>query len=286
VVGRLRTAAQARILKHCGLPWEEAVTAFNETERVVHTFSQQQVKQGIYASSVQAASRYEHLLRPALASSPAWPELQRAAAEAAAAGGLNWVTGDLLGPEPLSPPSAAAAAPPSAAAAPPPSAAAAAAPPSAAAAAPPSAAAAALAAAVAAAAATVAADSGAESASAAASAAASAFVGPLGDASAAATPTAALDGAPGGAAARAAFAARVGAELAALAGDEARAAAAGDGDSLRAARAEAAALRAALAALADETDGPEDGGGVGVSAAPAGLGLLAKGPLLLKRLVL
>ena len=62
-----------RLLKHCGLPWEEQVMHFNLTDRVVHTFSQQQIKQGMYTSSVGGAlRRYGETLQDLVKADPKW----------------------------------------------------------------------------------------------------------------------------------------------------------------------------------------------------------------------
>ena len=51
-----------RILDYCGLPFEEACLRFHETERAVKTASSEQVRQPIYASSVQLWQNYEPYL--------------------------------------------------------------------------------------------------------------------------------------------------------------------------------------------------------------------------------
>ncbi|NCF15161.1 MAG: tetratricopeptide repeat protein [Gammaproteobacteria bacterium] len=48
-----------RILDYCGLPFEEACLRFHETTRAVKTASSEQVRQPIYASSVNLWKRYE-----------------------------------------------------------------------------------------------------------------------------------------------------------------------------------------------------------------------------------
>ena len=48
-----------RILEYCGLPFEEACLRFHETTRAVKTASSEQVRQPIYASSVNLWKRYE-----------------------------------------------------------------------------------------------------------------------------------------------------------------------------------------------------------------------------------
>lgn len=66
-----------RILDHCGLPFEDACLRFHETERAVKTASSQQVRQPIYASSVNLWRNYEphletlvHILEPVLRDRP------------------------------------------------------------------------------------------------------------------------------------------------------------------------------------------------------------------------
>lgn len=66
-----------RILDFCGLPFEEACLRFHETDRAVKTASSEQVRQPIYASSVNLWKRYEshlgelaEILRPLLDTLP------------------------------------------------------------------------------------------------------------------------------------------------------------------------------------------------------------------------
>lgn len=58
VVGDFETQVR-RILDYCGLPFEEACLRFHETTRAVKTASSEQVRQPIYASSVNLWKRYE-----------------------------------------------------------------------------------------------------------------------------------------------------------------------------------------------------------------------------------
>ena len=48
-----------RIAAHCGLEWEEQMLRYHETERAVKTASSEQVRQPIYAGSVNLWRRYE-----------------------------------------------------------------------------------------------------------------------------------------------------------------------------------------------------------------------------------
>ena len=48
-----------RLLKFCGLPFEEACLRFHETQRAVKTASSEQVRQPIYSSSVNLWRNYE-----------------------------------------------------------------------------------------------------------------------------------------------------------------------------------------------------------------------------------
>jgi tetratricopeptide (TPR) repeat protein len=52
------------MLDHCGLPWDDACLAFQQTQRPVLTPSKWQVRQPIYASSVSRWRRYERHLGP------------------------------------------------------------------------------------------------------------------------------------------------------------------------------------------------------------------------------
>jgi hypothetical protein len=51
-----------RLLQWCGLPWEDRVQRFHETERVVHTFSQQQVTRALSHANLAPS----HTLRRSL----------------------------------------------------------------------------------------------------------------------------------------------------------------------------------------------------------------------------
>ena len=55
-----------RMLRHCGLEWEEACLAFHQTQRSVRTASVVQVRRPIYRSSVGRWRPYAHLLQPLL----------------------------------------------------------------------------------------------------------------------------------------------------------------------------------------------------------------------------
>ncbi len=57
-------ATVRRIVAFCGLDWEAACLAFHDNPRPVQTFSQTQVRQPIYASSVDRWRRYERHLGP------------------------------------------------------------------------------------------------------------------------------------------------------------------------------------------------------------------------------
>jgi len=58
VVADLETQVR-RILKYCGLPFEEACLRFHETERAIKTASSEQVRRPIYSSSVNLWRNYE-----------------------------------------------------------------------------------------------------------------------------------------------------------------------------------------------------------------------------------
>ena len=51
-----------RLLQHCGLEWEDACLNFHQTERAVNTASSEQVRQPIYATSVNNWRNYEEQL--------------------------------------------------------------------------------------------------------------------------------------------------------------------------------------------------------------------------------
>jgi hypothetical protein len=53
-----------RLLKYCGLPWEEACLRYWETERAIRTASSEQVRLPIYGSSVARWRHYERELAP------------------------------------------------------------------------------------------------------------------------------------------------------------------------------------------------------------------------------
>lgn len=53
-----------RLLEHCGLPWEDRVLKFYETDRAVNTASSEQVRQPIYSGSVNSWRRFEAHLGP------------------------------------------------------------------------------------------------------------------------------------------------------------------------------------------------------------------------------
>ena len=81
VVADLETEVH-RMLGFCGLPFEESCLQFHKTQRAVKTASSEQVRQPIYASSVDLWRRYEaqleslvHILEPLLngASAPQQP---------------------------------------------------------------------------------------------------------------------------------------------------------------------------------------------------------------------
>lgn len=54
----------AELLDFCGLPWDEAVLRFYETQRPVRTASIRQVRKGFYTSSTEKWRRYEAHLGP------------------------------------------------------------------------------------------------------------------------------------------------------------------------------------------------------------------------------
>ena len=53
-----------RLIDYCGLPWEDSVLRFYETDRAVNTASSEQVRQPIYSRSVQSWRRFEAQLGP------------------------------------------------------------------------------------------------------------------------------------------------------------------------------------------------------------------------------
>ena len=52
----------ARILEHCGLPFEEQCVRFHETERAIKTASSEQVRQPIYTGGLGKWRQYESYL--------------------------------------------------------------------------------------------------------------------------------------------------------------------------------------------------------------------------------
>ena len=52
------------LIEFCGLPWEDAVLRFEETERSVRTASSRQVRQALYSDAVEGWRRYEEYLGP------------------------------------------------------------------------------------------------------------------------------------------------------------------------------------------------------------------------------
>ena len=53
-----------RILEYCELPFEQACLHFYETDRAINTASSEQVRQPIYAASLNAYKRFESDLGP------------------------------------------------------------------------------------------------------------------------------------------------------------------------------------------------------------------------------
>jgi hypothetical protein len=53
-----------KLLKHCGLSWDEACLSFHKTSRAVTTASAVQVRKPIYKESVQLWKKYEKQLQP------------------------------------------------------------------------------------------------------------------------------------------------------------------------------------------------------------------------------
>ena len=49
----------ARILEHCGLPFEEQCVRFHENKRAVRTASSEQVRQPIYKGALGTWRKYE-----------------------------------------------------------------------------------------------------------------------------------------------------------------------------------------------------------------------------------
>jgi hypothetical protein len=63
VVADLEANAR-RMLAFCGLPWDDAVLRYYETQRVIRTASFRQARQPIYRTSVRAADAYRKELQP------------------------------------------------------------------------------------------------------------------------------------------------------------------------------------------------------------------------------
>ncbi|PRW33326.1 serine threonine- kinase receptor R831 [Chlorella sorokiniana] len=63
---RDQEATTRRLLDHCGIPWQDAVLRFHETQRTVATASLAQVRQRLYSSSVGRWRRYARQLAPLL----------------------------------------------------------------------------------------------------------------------------------------------------------------------------------------------------------------------------
>jgi len=61
---RDQEAETRRLLKHCGLPWEDACLRFYETQRAVRTASSEQVRQPMYDTSVNHWRHYRDQLAP------------------------------------------------------------------------------------------------------------------------------------------------------------------------------------------------------------------------------
>jgi hypothetical protein len=63
VVADLETQVR-RILKYCGLPFEQSCLDFHKTERAVRTASSEQVRQPLYKSGLDQWRNYEPWLEP------------------------------------------------------------------------------------------------------------------------------------------------------------------------------------------------------------------------------
>jgi hypothetical protein len=61
---REQEAMTRRLLEYCGLPWDPRCLQFHETERAVHTASSAQVRQPLYASSVNHWKNFREQLAP------------------------------------------------------------------------------------------------------------------------------------------------------------------------------------------------------------------------------
>ncbi len=68
-----------RMLSHCGLEWDERCLAFHETERMVKTASNWQVRQPLYSSSAGRWRKYESHLGPLIALLGRRPQASEAA---------------------------------------------------------------------------------------------------------------------------------------------------------------------------------------------------------------
>lgn len=67
-----------RLLDYCGLPWEDACANFHETERPIRTASSEQVRQPIYAKSINFWRNYEaHLGELIEILAPVLPKYER-----------------------------------------------------------------------------------------------------------------------------------------------------------------------------------------------------------------
>lgn len=63
LVSNLRPSVE-RMLARCGLEWEDGIERFHESDRIVRTASNDQVRQPIYRSSIEKWRAYEHHLGP------------------------------------------------------------------------------------------------------------------------------------------------------------------------------------------------------------------------------
>jgi hypothetical protein len=55
-----------KLIKYCGLDWEDRCLEFHKTKRAVKTASSFQVRQEMYKGSSEAWRRYEALIQPML----------------------------------------------------------------------------------------------------------------------------------------------------------------------------------------------------------------------------
>jgi hypothetical protein len=53
-----------RVLRHCGLDWEDACRDFHDTKRAVRTASLMQVREPVYRRSIGNWRRYAEFLEP------------------------------------------------------------------------------------------------------------------------------------------------------------------------------------------------------------------------------